>query len=50
MVEVGDGMPRCVGEEMRLPPVLDVVRERLLREEGERTRAVVDIVVSKRRW
>ena len=50
VVEVGDGMRRCVGEEMRLLPLPEVVRVRLLREDGERTREVVDIVVSERWW
>jgi hypothetical protein len=39
-----------VGDEMRLLPVLDVVRVRLLMEELERTREVVDIIVPERWW
>ena len=46
-MEVGDGLSRCVGDDMRLLPVPEVVRVRLL---VERTREVVDIVVLERWW
>ena len=49
-MEVGDGLSRCVGDDIRLLPVPEVVRVRLLMEEVERTREVVDIVVPERWW